>query len=477
MATPVDQRITLRKIAGSVILIVSTCVLYGVFVFTLFAGFTADIQRDFLGRELGASTPGKLERIVLQSYLEAGLRQDLQRLRRDLRGLETASVGNAQVGLGLRKDAIAGWWAAYDKYAELRETVAGNRAAFDPGFVADLNDGVNRAFALVTDLEVSGLEVGSLAAGDGNAVWQDDIPLGLLDVPFGEEDDDAERRAAGIHIMVELRRVIEQMRFAPDVDPAFQERIEAEVERIRAVAKAFDAKSVRAQIEWTNIRAGRAHEDRLRAKLNADIAETSGEIELLEREGGAEYRALVALFAHPVGSALFYLIQLPTIMLTLLVTVAAGGLGAVVAFTRDNFTRRTKMFEGDGVAPAAGEAVEADAMDEGTNTNANAAADVYPGLEPGLSPGADADGWASVARLLVLTGEGIAAAIAIFLFTEAGMLMLTQGGPDGTGQVDISPYLLTFMAFVSGFMAEDAFARIQFAGQKLFRVTGDREPK
>lgn len=49
--------------------------------------------------------------------------------------------------------------------------------------------------------------------------------------------------------------------------------------------------------------------------------------------------------------------------------------------------------------------------------------------------------------------------------------MLTQGGPDGTGQVDISTYLLTFMAFVSGFMAEGAFERIQLAGQKLFRVS------
>ncbi|MEE3045158.1 MAG: hypothetical protein VX620_07905 [Pseudomonadota bacterium] len=60
-----------------------------------------------------------------------------------------------------------------------------------------------------------------------------------------------------------------------------------------------------------------------------------------------------------------------------------------------------------------------------------------------------------------------------FLFAKARKLMLTQGGPDGTGQVDISPYLLTFIAFVSGFMAEDAFARIKFAGQKLFRVADD----
>ncbi|HBU97068.1 MAG TPA: hypothetical protein DEF21_04065 [Thalassospira lucentensis] len=35
--------------------------------------------------------------------------------------------------------------------------------------------------------------------------------------------------------------------------------------------------------------------------------------------------------------------------------------------------------------------------------------------------------------------------------------------------VDVSPYLLTFMAFVPGFMAKDAFNRIQDARRKLFR--------
>jgi len=64
----------------------------------------------------------------------------------------------------------------------------------------------------------------------------------------------------------------------------------------------------------------------------------------------------------------------------------------------------------------------------------------------------------------------------IFLCAEAGMLMVSQGGPDGSGQIDISPFLVTFMAFVSGFMTEDAFARIQFAAQKLFRVNNDIEP-
>lgn len=443
----------IENVLGLTVLVGLACALYVGFVAILFAGFTADIQRDFLGRELGASTPGKLERIVLQSSLEAELRQDLRRSKRDLRMLEAGSTEDMRIGLLVRKEAIAGWWAAYDKYAGLRDIVMRNRAAFDPGFVAGLSDAVNRAFALVTDLEASGLV--SEAGGDP---WENTVPLGLLDVPVGEAGDDAERRAAGVQVMVELRRVLEDLQFGTDADPAFEEQIAREVEAVRAAAKAFDAKSVRAQIEWANIRSGQDHEDRLRSNLTAEIAETSREIERLEREGGPEYRALVALFAHPVGNALFYLIQLPTIMLTLLVTIAAGGLGAVVAFTRDNFAARTQPIakasrEGHANEDADLDVIAPAAIRDGRQTSAN--------------------GWAAVARLLVLTGEGIAAAMAIFLFTEAGMLMLTQGGPDGTGQVDISPYLVTFMAFVSGFMAEDAFARIQFAGKKIFRVTAD----
>ena len=68
-------------------------------------------------------------------------------------------------------------------------------------------------------------------------------------------------------------------------------------------------------------------------------------------------------------------------------------------------------------------------------------------------------------------GEGIAAAIAIFLFSGAGMLALTQGG-GATSDVELSPYTVAFVAFLSGFMAEDAFASIQQAGKNIFK-TGD----
>ena len=132
-----------------------------------------------------------------------------------------------------------------------------------------------------------------------------------------------------------------------------------------------------------------------------------------------EHRALIASFENSLGGIPYALIKIPTIILTLIVTIAAGGLGSVVAFTR-KFRRGQR---GTGVG-----------------------------------------------RVLVNIGEGVAAAIAIFLFAGTGMLMLTQGAAGTEGNVELSPYMVAFVAFVSGFMSEDAFSKIQEQGKKLFGV-------
>lgn len=116
---------------------------------------------------------------------------------------------------------------------------------------------------------------------------------------------------------------------------------------------------------------------------------------------------------------LLRLVSFPTIFLTLIVTIAAGALGTVVAFSRR----------------------------------------YYSGKDSGLT----------MSRLFVNVGEGIAAAIAIFLFSGAGMLALTQGG-GSANDVELSPYTVAFVAFLSGFMAEDAFAAIQAAGKRIFNT-------
>ena len=117
-------------------------------------------------------------------------------------------------------------------------------------------------------------------------------------------------------------------------------------------------------------------------------------------------------------SGMFFLrlVSFPTIFLTLIVTIAAGGLGTMVAFSRRYYSHTD---------------------------------------EPNVS------------RLMVNVGEGIAAAIAIFLFSGAGMLALTQGSGSQSA-VELSPYTVAFVAFLSGFMAEDAFGAIQAAGKRIF---------
>jgi len=115
---------------------------------------------------------------------------------------------------------------------------------------------------------------------------------------------------------------------------------------------------------------------------------------------------------------LLRLVSFPTIFLTLIVTIASGALGTVVAFSRRYYS-------------------------------STGSSDL------------------TLSRLFVNVGEGIAAAIAIFLFSGAGMLALTQGGGSAEN-VELSPYTVAFVAFLSGFMAEDAFASIQAAGKRLF---------
>ena len=122
---------------------------------------------------------------------------------------------------------------------------------------------------------------------------------------------------------------------------------------------------------------------------------------------------------------LMRLVSFPTIFLTLIVTIAAGGLGTVVAFSRRYYSSK-----------------QASTL--------------------------------TLSRLFVNVGEGIAAAIAIFLFSGAGMLALTQGG-GSANDVELSPYTVAFVAFLSGFMAEDAFASIQSAGKRIFKRDQDSE--
>lgn len=126
-------------------------------------------------------------------------------------------------------------------------------------------------------------------------------------------------------------------------------------------------------------------------------------------------------WANPIGA----LVPIPTILLTLIATIAAGALGSLVGYSRSAFLMGEEL---------------------------------------------------SCSKLLISVGEGIAAAIGIFLFAGAGMLVLTQGGgPDG--RLELSPFTVAFLAFVSGFMAESAFGRITTFGRDLFQEVVDDDEK
>jgi hypothetical protein len=75
---------------------------------------------------------------------------------------------------------------------------------------------------------------------------------------------------------------------------------------------------------------------------------------------------------------------------------------------------------------------------------------------------------------------GITAALGIFLAAGSGLLILTaqNSGAPGTGAIELSPYFVAFLAFISGFLADDAFARLAAGGRKLFEIKEDaREPQ
>lgn len=157
---------------------------------------------------------------------------------------------------------------------------------------------------------------------------------------------------------------------------------------------------------------------------------------LREREKAFENR--VSLMSKSIISSLelpadilLRFVKMPTIILTLVVTIAAGGLGSLASFTR-KFIRQDRR--------------------------------------------------AKHGRLFANIAEGIVASIAIFLFAGTGMLMLTQGGSGQEQAVELSPYMVAFIAFLSGFMAENAFSKIEEAGEKLFKTedtngSGQRLPE
>ena len=459
MSLQKERNTALARLGSAGILMSLACVLYVGFVVTLFAGFTADIQRDMLSREIATSAPGDLERMIRQSFYEAELHEEIKQLQSDIRKTNTAALEKFRVGLTLRKDAMAAFWQAYDGAAALSTTVTQNRATFEDDFVATYLDAMTMAHDFVARFQV-----------------QKQTPSSDQNPPSDPNKDDTET-SGGLHaddgarVVAALRVALAKLAFAGTtgdigltVVSTFEQGVYDTVDQLGKTFRHFDDQNIQSRVVWENIRAEQRQVDKILRNMQAQIDEIEAELAQSKTKKEIDLSALVALFQNPIGGFLSILVQLPTIMLTLLVTVAAGGLGAVVAFTRQNFGRSSKE-----TPPNTDPGAPQPSSDQPISDPPDPAAYV-PHRPFDSAPDNTAHGLMASARLLMMTGEGIAAAIAIFLFSEAGMLMLTQGGPNGSGQVDISPYLVTFMAFVSGFMAKDAFSKIQDAGHKIFKI-------
>lgn len=154
-------------------------------------------------------------------------------------------------------------------------------------------------------------------------------------------------------------------------------------------------------------------------RVEIRIDETWRQITQPGDEPTNEQRAVIESFKQDTFYSSYLMLQLPTVVLTLLVTIAAGSLGSTVSFTR-------KFYE------------------EGTQV--------------------------SIQKLFLSVCEGVAAAVAIFLLAGAGILMLSQGSNTPNGSVEIGPYMVAFLAFVSGFMAKNAFAKIEEVGRNFFET-------
>jgi hypothetical protein len=347
-------------------------ILYAVFICLLFGGFSSYISRVTLGKDL-ASDVGSLDTVIYRASREADLKQKLENANEN-----HTQLMNEFFTLDLKQEEMEAehWFKStqmIQKIMPLSSNFSTNADILADKFLGRFQDTLEKQ-----DYEISPFEKAQMLIVTLSSIT-------FIDNAPAERRDEITQKVIGVLSAVsELQTEVH--------------RIEADRSKLRDQRQVFVHRATK--------------EDMVIESLKQDISAVVVE---------DEHKAIIASFKNSLWGIPYYLIQIPTIILTLMVTIAAGGLGSVVAFTR-------KFMRG------------------------------FSGTGPG--------------RLFVNVGEGVAAAVAIFLFAGAGMLMLTQGAAGAEERVELSPYMVAFIAFVSGFMAEDAFLRIQIAGAKMFQAEG-----
>ena len=165
-----------------------------------------------------------------------------------------------------------------------------------------------------------------------------------------------------------------------------------------------------------------------------DASATNRSAELNDSRAIEQQRAVIRSYRNALGIG-SVILQWPTIVSTLLVTMAAGCLGGVVSFF-------------------------------GATTTTGSGA----GRQSGRFE--DPRTYVLLRRVML----SVTAALGIFLFAGSGLLVLTaQSGKAVTeGSIELNPYFVAFLAFISGFLADDAFLRMATAGRSLFNSGNSR---
>ncbi len=357
-----------RHITGSVTIGFLVIVLYVFFVLLVFFGFATYIVRiDWDARIQNAAASGgginDLDSVFHLVQREAELKSLIARRQADVRAID----------------------AEMDKFAAAKAGIEPQQRALDARTQAVL---MQIRFAL------AGVEPGPQAR------YVDEL-VQVIDGDAGMTTARLRKVAAIFQAMPVVGEGADPLGAWSEIAGLLREHAEIEGERADLERALSEADT------------GWARQSEERSLPRKEIEQYEAELRAVSLPANSEHRATMSALRLPLVQ---HMVRYPTIFLTLIVTIAAGGLGAVVSFTRNFF-----------------------------------------------AAGKDIGG----AQLFVGVGEGIAAAIAIFLFSGAGMLVLTQGG-GADGKVELSPFTVAFVAFLSGFMADQAFLAIQRAGQRIF---------
>ena len=295
MSLQKESNTALARLGSAGILMSLACVLYVGFVVTLFAGFTADIQRDMLSREIATSAPGDLERMIRQSFYEAELHEEIKQLQSDIRKTNTAALEKFRIGLTLRKDAMAAFWQAYDGAAALSTTVTQNRATFEDDFVAAYLEAMTMAHDFVARFQVQK----QTPSSDQNPL--SDQNNGDTDASGGLHADD------GALVVAALRAALAKLAFADTtgdigltVVSPFEQGVYDTVDQLGKTFRHFDDQNIQSRVVWENIRAEQRQVDKILRNMQAQIDEIEAELAQSKAKKEIDLSALVALFQNPI---------------------------------------------------------------------------------------------------------------------------------------------------------------------------------